>query len=80
MTTHEALEVVRESMAEVNAELCAALGELAVPVFGDEIGLRAVPVPPLGLVGDPLPCRPPQIARALDAGACPSSRRSPSGR
>jgi acetylglutamate kinase len=67
-TTHEALQVVRESMAEVNAELCAALGELAVPVFGDRDGLLAVPVPPLGQVGDPLPCRPPRILDALMSG------------
>ena len=57
-TTLAGLEVVRASMAEVNAELCAALGDLAVPVFGDRDGLLAVPVPPLGQVGDPLPCRP----------------------
>jgi acetylglutamate kinase len=70
-TTHEALEVVRESMAEVNAELCAALGDIAVPVFGDRDGLLAVPVPPLGQVGDPLPCRPPKILDALMSGLVP---------
>ena len=70
-TTHEALEVVRESMAEVNAELCAALGALAVPVFGDRDGLLAVPVPPLGQVGDPLPCRPPRVLAALTSGLVP---------
>ena len=70
-TTLEALEVVRESMAEVNAELCAALGSIAVPVFGDRDGLLAVPVPPLGQVGDPLPCRPAKILDALTAGLVP---------
>jgi acetylglutamate kinase len=70
-TTLEALEVVRESMAEVNAELCAALGDIAVPVFGDRDGLLAVPVPPLGQVGDPLPCRPPKILDALMSGLVP---------
>jgi acetylglutamate kinase len=70
-TTLEALEVVRESMAEVNAELCAALGSIAVPVFGDRDGLLAVPVPPLGQVGDPLPCRPPKILDALMSGLVP---------
>jgi acetylglutamate kinase len=70
-TTREALEVVRESMAEVNAELCAALGDIAVPVFGDRDGLLAVPVPPLGQVGDPLPCRPPRILDALMSGLVP---------
>ena len=53
----------------VNAALCAALGDVAVPVFGDAVGLLAVPVPPLGLVGDPLPCRPSR-----------SSTRSPPGK
>jgi acetylglutamate kinase len=48
-TTRAGLEVVRESMAAVNAELCAALGELAAPIFGDRDGLLAVPVPPLAV-------------------------------
>jgi len=33
-TSLAALEVVRESMEAVNAELCAALGDLAVPIIG----------------------------------------------
>jgi acetylglutamate kinase len=70
-TTRTGLDVVRESMAAVNAELCAALGELAAPIFGDRDGLLAVPVPPLGWVGDPLPCRPPALLRALAAGLIP---------
>ena len=70
-TSRAALDVVRESMEAVNAELCAALGEIAVPVFGDRTGFLAVPVPPLGCVGDPLPCRPQQIVAALHAGFVP---------
>jgi acetylglutamate kinase len=70
-TSRAALDVVRESMKDVNAELCAALGGDAVPVFGDRAGFLAVPVPPLGWVGDPLPCRPQQIVAALDAGRIP---------
>ena len=70
-TSRAALEVVRESMAAVNAGLCAALGDIAVPVFGDQAGLYAVPVPPLGWVGDPLPCRPQQILTAIAAGKVP---------
>ena len=70
-TTRAGLEVVRESMAEVNAGLCNALGDLAVSVFGDQAGLYAVPVPPLGWVGDPLPCRPKQILAAINAGKIP---------
>ena len=70
-TSRPALDVVRESMETVNAELCTALGDLAVPVFGDLSGFLAVPVPPLGWVGDPLPCRPKQVLAALDAGLIP---------
>jgi acetylglutamate kinase len=70
-TSRAALDVVRESMAEVNAELCAALGDAAVPVFGDQAGFLAVPVPPLGWVGDPLPCRPAPVLAALAAGRIP---------
>ena len=70
-TSRAALDVVRESMAEVNAELCAALGDVAVPVFGDLAGFFAVPVPPLGWVGDPLPCRPKQVLDTLAAGLVP---------
>jgi acetylglutamate kinase len=70
-TSRAALDVVRESMADVNAGLCAALGDVAVPVFGDQAGLYAVPVPPLGWVGDPLPCRPKQILTAIAAGKVP---------
>jgi acetylglutamate kinase len=70
-TSRAGLEVVRESMETVNAELCAALGSRAVPVFGDKAGFLAVPVPPLGWVGEPLPCRPQQIVAALAAGLVP---------
>src|SRR5205807_10375781 len=61
VTTPEALVVVRESFAAVNAGLCEAIGARAVGLFGDEIGLVARQVPELGLVGDPVPCRPPAI-------------------
>ena len=41
VTTAEVLDVVRESLAGVNAEVCAAIGPAAVPLFGDAIGLLA---------------------------------------
>jgi acetylglutamate kinase len=66
VTSKQALEVVRESMHEVNGALCAAIGEPAVPFFGDEIGLRAQQVPMLGMVGDPLPCAPVAVVAALE--------------
>jgi acetylglutamate kinase len=71
MTTAAGLEVVRSSLAAVNAALCAALGELAVPLFGDAIGLEATPAPGLGLVGDPLPSRPAAVVDALERGSIP---------
>jgi acetylglutamate kinase len=70
-TSAAVLEVVRESMHDVNASLCAALGDVAVSVHGERDGLLAVPVPPLGLVGDPLPCRPRLILDAFAAGKVP---------
>ncbi len=43
VTDDEALVVVRRALVAVGAELCAALGEIAVHLVGDEIGLEAVP-------------------------------------
>jgi acetylglutamate kinase len=71
VTTPAGLAVVRELLAAVNRELCAAIGPLAVGFMGDEIGLEATPVPKLGLVGDPVPCRPAPIAGALGRGRIP---------
>ena len=65
VTTEEALEVVRDSLASVNSALCEAIGRRAVALFGDEIGLEAVRVPELGHVGDALPSRPPAVLAAL---------------
>ena len=42
ITTPEALEVVRESFASVNAAVCAGVGALALPLAGDEIGLEGL--------------------------------------
>jgi acetylglutamate kinase len=42
-----------------------------VPLFGDEIGLRALQVPMLGMVGDPLPSAPDSVVAALDEGLIP---------
>ena len=70
-TSRLALDVVRESLVAVNGQLCDALGDIAVSVIGDSAGVLAVPVPPLGWVGDPLPCRPKPILAALAAGKVP---------
>ncbi len=65
------LAVVHASLVAVGAELSAALGPTALHLVGDEIGLEATPLPELGLVGEPLPCRPQQVVDALDAGRVP---------
>ena len=65
------LAVVRASLVAVGAELTAALGPAAVHLVGDEIGLRATPLPELGLVGEPVPSRLDAITGALAAGVVP---------
>jgi acetylglutamate kinase len=71
VTTPEGLEVVRESLAAVNEAVCAAIGEDAVGLAGDEVGLAATRVPELGLVGSPLPSRPPAVRATLAVGLVP---------
>ena len=71
VTSAEALLVVRESLAAVNAAICRVLRPVAVPLFGDEIGLAAERIPGLGFVGSPLPSRPPAIEAAFAAGLIP---------
>jgi len=66
-TNPATLAVVRASLVAVGAELAAALGPAALHLVGDEIGLRARRLPELGLVGDPLPCRPAAVEEALAA-------------
>jgi acetylglutamate kinase len=71
VTTPEALDVVRDSLAAVNAAVCAAIGPDAVALAGDAIGLLAEPVAELGLVGTALPSAPPAVSGALAAGLVP---------
>ena len=71
VTTPEGLELVRAEFQRVNALLCEAIGEHAVPLFGDEIGLQAKRVPELGLVGNAVPSRPAAVVEALAAGKIP---------
>jgi acetylglutamate kinase len=70
-TNGAALEIVRASLATVNAAVCAAIGPLAVPLFGDEIGLAAVQVSELGLVGSAVPSCPAPVEAALAEGLIP---------
>jgi acetylglutamate kinase len=71
VTSPAALEIVRESLAAVNQELCRALGPRALGLMGDEIGLEAIPLPEIGLVGDPVPSRPAAVVHALGQGLVP---------
>lgn len=71
VTTAEVLEVVRESLAAVNAEVCSAIGPDAQALWGDAIGLPARHVEELGLVGDPEPSAPLAVTEALAAGRVP---------
>ena len=71
VTTPAVLDVVRDSLAVVNAEVCAAIGPDAVGLSGDEIGLEARQVEELGLVGDPSPSAPAAVVEALAAGRVP---------
>ena len=71
VTSAAGLEVVREALLRVNAEICAAIGPAAVGFLGDQIGLEATRVEALGLVGDPLPSAPPAVVAALAAGKIP---------
>ena len=71
VTSRAGLAVVRSSLAAVNRTLCTAIGARAVPLFGDEVGLHAVQVAALGLVGDPLPSQPPKVIEALEKGFIP---------
>jgi acetylglutamate kinase len=71
VTSAAAMVLVRRSFALVNSELCDAIGERAVGLLGDEIGLRATQIPELGLVGDPVPTRPLSVELALARGQVP---------
>ena len=71
VTTPEVLDVVCESLQAVNDAVCAAIGPDAVGLMGDAIGLPAVQVTELGLVGDPVPSAPAAVLAALAAGRVP---------
>ncbi len=67
----EALAPSSSALAQVNSEVCAAIGPDAVSLFGDAIGLRAAQVEALGLVGHPAPSAPPEVEQALAAERIP---------
>ena len=65
VTSSAVLAVVCESLAQVSADVVAALGPAAVALAGDEIGLKARRLPELGLVGQALPSCPAAVVEAL---------------
>jgi acetylglutamate kinase len=69
LTTAATMEVVRESLAAVNAEISAAIGPRALPL--PEGVLAAVRIPELGLVGRPVAAVSKPIVDALTAGGIP---------
>jgi acetylglutamate kinase len=71
VTDRRAIGVVREALLDVNRRLCAAVGDRAVGLAGDEIGIRARRVPELGYVGAPGPSAPQAVLDALAQGRIP---------
>jgi acetylglutamate kinase len=71
VTTGEGLNIVRAELAAVNEALCRAIGDRAIGLMGDELGLRATQIPALGLVGDPEPYAPPRLRKLMDEGRIP---------
>lgn len=70
-TDPETLAVVLASLVAVGAELSAALGPAALHLVGDEIGVEAIPMPELGLVGEPRSCSPDAVVAGLAQGRIP---------
>jgi acetylglutamate kinase len=72
VTTLAGLQIVRQSMEAVNATLCVAIGDRAVPIFGNELGFEAVRrSDELGLVGEPFAQEIAGLDRMLEAGRIP---------
>jgi len=69
VTSAAALDVVRTSLALVNAQLSAAIGPRALAL--PEGVLAAIRIPELGHVGRPLPAAPKPVLDALTAGGIP---------
>jgi len=71
VTSAEGLEIVRASLQAVNAALWSELGPRAVPFFGHDVGLRAEPIPGLGLAGEPVIAELPLLERMIEQGKIP---------
>jgi len=71
VTSDEAIPVVREAFRRENEELCRQIGDRAVGLMGDELGLEAERIPGYGNVGMLLPVVPPVLRELLEARAVP---------
>lgn len=71
VTTADAIEIIRSAYRRVNTLICEAVGERAVGLMGDEIGMKGERIPELGFAGTALPSRPQAIVDALDRGLTP---------
>jgi acetylglutamate kinase len=66
VTSLDGLGIVKASSAAVNRQLCSAIGDRAVPLTGDEAGLKVEPVPELGYVAEAVPWFLPEVVIMLD--------------
>lgn len=71
VTSEEAMPHVRAAFLEENAVVCCLLGDHALGLIGDELGLEADPVPALGCVGVLRPFVPPGLWGALETNRVP---------
>ena len=61
VTSDKAMPIVREAFKRENEELCRQIGNRAVGLMGDDLGLEAEPLPEYGQVGMLLPIVPPAL-------------------
>jgi acetylglutamate kinase len=71
VTSDDAMPVVREAFRRENQELCRQIGDRAVGLMGDDLGLEAEQTPDYGNVGMLLPVVPPSLWGLLANDAVP---------
>jgi acetylglutamate kinase len=71
VTSDEAILIVREAFGRENEELCRQIGDRAVGLMGDELGLEAELLPGYGHVGMLLPVVPAALRELLANDAVP---------
>jgi len=71
VTSDDAIPIVREAFRRENQELCLQIGDRAVGLMGDELGLEAEALPGYGHAGMLLPIVPPALWGLLEDGMVP---------